>query len=66
MFTKITKTEVLEFSGRLIAGIFANPTSGNIATDSYAQQQIISQTVQNTVNAFVSIGVEIIEHDPSV
>lgn len=61
MITTVTKSEILEFSGRLTAGIFANPTSGNIATGSYSRQQIISQVVQDTVNAFVSIGISIDE-----
>lgn len=61
MVTTVTNLEVLKFSESIIAGMFANPTIGNITTDSYARQQIISQTIQDTINAFVSIGIQITE-----
>ena len=63
MITKVTRTDVLRFSSRIIAGIFANPASGNLTNDLSARQQIISQTVQDTINAFLSMGIAVVDDD---
>ena len=63
MITKVTKADLLNFSGRIVSGLFANPSSGNLAMDSYTRQQIITQILQDTINAFMSIGITIEEEE---
>ena len=63
MISKITKTEVLIFAGQLIAGIFSNPASGTLTHDPYGRQTIISQTIQDVINAFGASGIEIVDKD---
>ena len=59
MITKVTKADVLIFSSRIVAGALANPVNGNLAVDSYARQQLITQAIQDTINAFLSMGIVI-------
>ena len=59
MITKVTKNEVLVFSGRILTGIFANPVNSNLATDSYSRQGLIGQVLQDTINAFLANSITI-------
>ena len=61
----ITKKDVLQMTGTIVAGILSNPASGIQAHDQYGQQQVIEQTFQNVISSFSSIGLTI-EEEKSV
>lgn len=63
MIHKVTKDDVLNLSGRVLAGIFSNTISGSFLQDTYARQQIIGETINDVQQALNSVGIYIIEDD---
>jgi hypothetical protein len=57
MVTEVTETDIVNLSGQIIAGIFANPASANIVYDMYQRQQIIQQVFSDVQNAFMGLGI---------
>ena len=45
----------------LIAGLYANPASGSLASMSWARQQIINDEYQNLRNALSSLGITVLD-----
>jgi len=60
---KIKRKDAMNMVAIMCAGAFANPASGNIMTDQYARQQIIQQILQDTQNALMFAGIDIIDED---
>lgn len=56
------KTEaVLQMAATIASGILANPVMGHVIGNNWEIQMVIQQTIQNTINAVQSSGIDIEE-----
>lgn len=58
------KSEVFQMAATITAGILSNPGASHLATDNWAQQQILHSSIQNTINACLTMGINIEEEEP--
>jgi hypothetical protein len=56
------KKEILQMVGVMCAGVFANPTSGDLMHNRYGRQYFLNEMIQDTISAIQSAGI-IIEED---
>ena len=57
------KSEVLQMAATMCAGIFANPTSGELMHNRYGRQTVITEMVQDTITALQMAGISIEEKE---
>lgn len=57
----IERKDVMNMVAIMCAGVFSNPTSGNIMQDQYGRQQVIQQMIWDTQSAIQAAGIDIIE-----
>jgi hypothetical protein len=56
------RSEVLQMAAGMCAGVFANPTSGELMHNRYGRQCLINDMIQDTISAVQSANI-IIEED---
>jgi hypothetical protein len=60
---KISQHDYLRMVATIAAGIMANPTSGTVAMDSYARQNIMTGVINDLAVSLAAAGHQLIE-DP--
>jgi hypothetical protein len=64
MITIATKTDVLNLTGRILTGIFSNPSNSVISLDQGQRQALIHQTLRDVRNALLSSDIDIVDDEP--